>query len=270
MMMIFKGFTPFLLLFMLFSCGSSKGGKNGNLNKLDQNTTWQWQLNGKIDTSYKVKLYDIDLFDTPKKTIEKLHKDGKIVICYFSAGSYEKWRDDALRFPKEALGKKMDGWDERWLDIRNEELKKIMIDRIKLAKEKGCDGVEPDNVDGYTNKTGFKLTYNDQLSYNIFLAKEAHKLGLLIGLKNDLDQIKELVEYFDFALNEQCHEFDECKEYEPFIKKSKPVFNAEYKKRYIDDKKSRERLCKESIRQGIRTLILPLELDNSFRISCDK
>jgi hypothetical protein len=39
-----------------------------------------------------------------------------------------------------------------------------------------------DNVDGFTNATGFPLTPVDQLTYNRFLAMEAHVRGLSIGL----------------------------------------------------------------------------------------
>ena len=31
------------------------------------------------------------------------------------------------------------------------------------AAKKGCHGVDPDNVDGYSNSTGFALSYGDQL-----------------------------------------------------------------------------------------------------------
>ena len=49
----------------------------------------------------------------------------------------------------------------------------IEITNACIAVQKGCDGVDPDNVDGYTNKTGFPLTAKDQLAYNKFLAQEA-------------------------------------------------------------------------------------------------
>ena len=147
-------------------------------------TSWQWQLSGTLDTSLDVDMYDIDLFDTPVATIKDLQSAGSVVICYFSAGSFEPWRPDADTFSERVKGKKMDGWDELWLDISNlEELGPIMIARLELAAEKGCDGVEPDNVDGYTNDTGVNLSAQDQLTYNKFLATEAHKLGLSIGLK---------------------------------------------------------------------------------------
>ena len=35
--------------------------------------------------------------------------------------------------------------------------------------DKGFDGIEPDNIDGFLNNTGFDLTYEDQLAY-IWLA----------------------------------------------------------------------------------------------------
>lgn len=194
------------------------------------NTSWQLQLQGTLNTGYDAEMYDIDLFDNSKATIEALQKRGIKVICYFSAGSYENWRDDKNQFPNEVLGNVLEGWeDERWLDISKIELlAPIMEKRLDLAKEKGCDGVDPDNVDGYQNNNGLSLTYEDQLAYNKWLAEEAHKRGLSIGLKNDLDQIPELVDYFDFALNEQCFYYDECEKLLPFIEKDKAVFGVEY------------------------------------------
>ena len=68
--------------------------------------------------------------------------------------------------------------------------------RLRLCREKGFDAVEPDNIDAYTNDTGFPMTYEDQLRFNRWPASEAHALGLSIGLKVDPDQIHDLV--FDF------------------------------------------------------------------------
>lgn len=192
--------------------------------------TWQWQLQGRLDTSLAVDVYDIDLFDTPASTIAGLQARGIKVICYFSAGSFESWREDADAFPTSVKGKKMDGWDELWLDVRNPALKPIMRARLELAAEKGCDAVEPDNVDAYANASGFPLRSSDQLAYNRFLADEAHRLGLAIGLKNDLDQVVALEPYFDFAVNEQCFEYRECDKLGPFIRANKAVFGAEYER----------------------------------------
>jgi hypothetical protein len=121
------------------------------------NDTWQIILShppviddSSTTTTPNVSIFDIDLFDTPISTIQQLHKLEKKVICYFSAGSYEDWRPDASEFKPEDLGKDLDGWPgEKWLDLNSENVRKIMKERIKMASEKGCDGVDPDNVDGY-------------------------------------------------------------------------------------------------------------------------
>ena len=60
------------------------------------------------------------------------------------------------------------------------------------------------------------------------LAEAAHSLGLAIGLKNDLDQIKDLVSYFDFAVNEECFQYGECDTLKPFVAARKAVFGIEY------------------------------------------
>ena len=82
--------------------------------------SWQWQLSGAIDDSVDVAMYDIDLFDNEAGQISTLHDDGRVVICYFSAGSHEDWRPDADQFPAGAIGAELDGWPgERWLDVRH-------------------------------------------------------------------------------------------------------------------------------------------------------
>ena len=159
-----------------------------------------------INLDFPVDVYDIDMFDTPAETIKTLHDKGKKVICYFSAGSWEDWREDADKFDKSIIGEPLAGWPgEKWLDIRQISLlTDIMSNRLDIAKEKGCDGVDPDNMDGYTQKSGFTISYDEQLAYNRFIASLSHNRSMAVGLKNDLEQIKDLVDDFDFAVNEEC------------------------------------------------------------------
>ena len=123
-------------------------------------------------------MYDIDLFNNDAATVSALHEDGRIVICYMNAGGWENWRSDAAKFPEEIIGKNLDGWEgERWLDIRRlDVLAPIMEDQMIACKNKGFDGIEPDNVDGYLNDTGFDLTATDQLEFNIWLAETFQQL----------------------------------------------------------------------------------------------
>ncbi len=258
-----KYWLNFILFLCLFTVSGCVEKQPNTIYQPKPGDSWQWQLSGNIDTSYNVDMYDIDLFDTPKETIEILHARDIKVICYFSAGSWEKFRSDAKDFPKEVLGKKLKDWpNEKWLDISNYDLfARIMEKRLDLAVEKGCDGVEPDNVDGYQNKNGFGLKYNDQLRYNRWIAAQAHARGLSIGLKNDLDQIEDLVDYFDFAVNEQCFQYSECELLEPFIKKDKAVFGVEYE---LDTRK----FCEKAKKMNYSWLKMRYELEGR-RIACD-
>ena len=227
-------------------------------------TSWQWQLNGlPLDRSFDVDMYDIDLFDTDATVVAALHAEGRKVVCYVNAGGWEEWRPDASLFPDAAVGANLDEWEgEKWLDIRRlDVLAPIMEARLDLCKAKGFDGVEPDNVDGYLNDTGFPLTYEDQLRYNIWWADAAHQRGLSIGLKNDMDQIPDLLPHFDWALNEQCFEYDECETLLPFIEAGKAVFNVEYEL-------EAESFCGRATGFGFSSLRKNLELDAS-RQSCD-
>jgi len=258
-----------LISITILLCSVSSLYAAENWYKPPVSATWQWQLDGVVNEGYNVDLYDIDLFDSPVALIQRLHASGKKVICYFSAGSYEDWRPDAAEFAKQDLGKTLKGWnDERWLDIRSENVRSIMLKRLDLAVKKGCDGVEPDNVDSYRTNTGFSFRQYDQLAFNRFLAKQAHERGLAIGLKNDPDQVRALVSDFDFAVNEQCFAFSECRSFTAFIKQGKPVLNAEYRTSYVNNAEDRAAMCKESLAMQFSTLILPVKLDDSFRISC--
>lgn len=191
--------------------------------------SWQWQLTGRLDTSVRAAVYDVDGFTTTAEQVATLKKAGRKTICYLSTGAWEDFRPDAGAFPKELLGAG-NGWEgERWLDIRKTaELEPLMAARIDMCRTKGFDAVEPDNMDGYRNPSGFPLTAADQLRYNRLIAKLAHDRGLAVGLKNDLDQIPQLVGDFDFAVNEQCAEYRECERLTPFVQAGKAVFHVEY------------------------------------------
>lgn len=195
---------------------------------LPAGTSWYWQLQGSLNLAVNVKVYDIDLYDTSVNTIAALKQAGHTVICYFSAGTYEDWRSDASQFPAASLGSN-NGWPgEKWIDIRNATVRQIIANRMDLAKSKGCDGLEPDNVDGYANKSGFPLTAQDQIGFNTFLADQAHARGMTVALKNATDLVSTLVDKFDFAVVEECFKYNECSAYSPFIQKNKAVLNAEY------------------------------------------
>ena len=150
--------------------------------------TWQWQLTVPVDLSVEADVYDIDGFDNSARVVAELHARGRRAICYIDAGAYEDYRSDASRFPESVLGKPNPLWPgERWLDIRRlDVLGPIMEARLDMCRRKGFDGVELDEIDGWSNDTGFPLTAPDQLRYNRFLAREVRERGMAILLSSHL------------------------------------------------------------------------------------
>jgi hypothetical protein len=183
------------------------------------------------DTSVDVDVYDIDLFDNNATMISALQKEGRRVICYFSAGSYENWRQDKDKFDSSDLGNNLDGWPgEKWINVSSTSIRNIMVSRLDTAQQKGCDGVDPDNVDGYDNDNGLDLTETDAVDYVNFLANETHARNMSIGLKNAGAIIPWVIKNMQWSVNEQCAQYDECDTYAAFIDAGKPVFHIEYPK----------------------------------------
>ncbi|ORX78289.1 hypothetical protein BCR32DRAFT_295136 [Anaeromyces robustus] len=198
-------------------------------------TTWNYILGNDVDvSSEKTQVVDMDI----RKSIDKingLHKLGKKVICYFSGGTIENFRDDYDDFMAvEGLVRNVyDDWpEERWLDYRVEGIKPLIRNRMKIAVNKNCDAIEVDNLDGYQMKEVQKwsnpLKKTDAIKYAKWLAETAHELGLSIGLKNVVGIIDDVSSYYDFAINENCILFDECYRYKNFLKQGKAVFGVTY------------------------------------------
>jgi hypothetical protein len=193
---------------------------------------WQWQIGTQFNTSTDViphvTVYDIDAFDTDASTVAYLHSLGFKVIAYVDFGTWENWRPDASSFSSSVLGKS-NGWaGEKWLDIRSNTVKQLMAARLDMVKQRGFDAVEPDNIDGWENSTGFPLTAQDQLNYNEWIAAQCHQRGLSVGFKNDVEQAATLQPYFDWALNEECYQYSECDALTAFTNANKAVFQVEY------------------------------------------
>lgn len=229
--------------------------------------SWQWMLSS-VPTSAQlaatrgIAVWDVDGFDTSAQRVAEIHARGSGAVCYLSAGSWESWRPDAGAFPAALKGRNLDGWaGERWLDIRQRGvLQPIMASRMRMCKAKGFDAVEPDNVDGYANSTGFRLTGADQLGYNRMIAQTAHLLGLRVALKNDVEQVRALAPYFDFAINEECYAYNECGAYAAFRAAGKAVWIVEYSTRTTA-------FCPKAIAAGFDAMKKRLSLD-AYRVGC--
>lgn len=220
--------------------------------------SWQIQFTGKLDLELQTDMIDLDL-EVDQSTVDYYHDRGTKVVCYISAGSYEDWRADADQFPDEVLGNDYESWaGEKWLDIRRLDLlAPIMEARMDICATKGFDGIEFDNLEIYTNDSGFPLTYQDQIVYARWLAEQAHLRGLAVGQKNAPDQTKDLVDLYDFAIVEDAFYYDWTEEMLPYIHAGKPVFAVEY----TDLAGDLESYCEQSELLGFSTILKHRDLD---------
>ncbi|TID22952.1 Acid phosphatase [Venturia nashicola] len=178
-------------------------------------------------------VFEVDLFDTPTSTIKAMKRTGRKVICYFSAGTSEDWRPDYKDFKSADKGKCLAEWaGERYLDVRSPNVWRVMRNRIRLAKKKGCDAIDPDNVDVATNDNGKNLTQTDAINFIKKIATESHKKRMAFGLKNAQDTLTQVMDMTDFAVNEQCAQEEAgvqgCASYGNFTKLGRPVYHIEY------------------------------------------
>jgi hypothetical protein len=240
------------------------------------NTTWQIVLQSPLSDTTNitpdVSVYDLDLFTNSVETFQALQKHGKKIVCYFSGGSYEPNRPDSNQFQKNDQGKVLDGWpNEKWLNLSSPNVRSIMKKRVELAISKGCDAIDPDNVDGYANKNGLGLKEKDSIDFMHFLSDEAKQYNMSIGLKNALSIIPSVLDTIHFAVNEQCAQYNECDKYSPMINKGLPVFHIEYPNGDRSTPVEAGRLgkyCSETILGPSSTVLKGLSLDG-FVQYCD-
>jgi hypothetical protein len=234
------------LALLALACGGGGGSGGGG------GGTWapssarpialHWQLSGELDPARDLPLlvhrtvFDLDGELTPAATVAALHALGPDVkvACYLDAGAYESYRSDAslyLAHP-EIIGSPDVGWEGGfWLDIRRLDLL-LPILRHRMADwclAKGFDAVEPDETEVHGNASGFPITQDDNDAFNHAVAALAHEVGLSVALKGNNGRAAFLAPDFDWALSEQCWQYEECDGLKAgFADQGKAVFTVDY------------------------------------------
>lgn len=113
--------------------------------------------------------------------------------------------------------------DENWpdekildisTDVNQDEIAALLDASLKSCASEGFQAVEFDNFDSYT-RSGSQLTASDAKKFAGRLVSRAHQLGLAAGQKNaaELLQSGRSEVGFDFAVVEECDQFQECAAY---------------------------------------------------------
>jgi len=195
--------------------------------------SFEWRLDSiglNEVNEYNCKIIDIDAFSASRQLVDAFHARGIKVIAYISVGTIENYRPDIALLPPEIIGNIYPAWpDERFLNIREiEKIKPFITSRFDMIKQKGFDGIEPDNMDGYEEVNGFDLTISDTKLFCEWIIEEAHNRRLSIGQKNTDELVPLLYKKFDWALTEDVFNTNTQNNFSQYISVGKPVFSAEY------------------------------------------
>jgi hypothetical protein len=143
-------------------------------------------------------------------------------ICYVNAfqaqpDERDDWPADLLLRDKKGKVVVDGDWDEALLDIgtpaKRERVAARIDEWIDGCADKGYDAVEPDNFDSFTRSRGL-LSAADATAFIRLLSDHAHSRGLAIGQKNTVELAGQRGRTgLDFAVAEECGEYDECGEY---------------------------------------------------------
>ena len=150
---------------------------------------------------------------------------GQYNVCYVNAFQAQPdatawWQahhpDLLLRDGSGALVIDQD-WDEALLDVstpaKRTQLAGIVGEWIDGCAAAGYQAIEADNLDSH-ERSGGLLTAEHDLAFGKLLVERAHAAGLAMGQKNAAGLVERGRSLgFDFAVAEECGQYDECGAY---------------------------------------------------------
>ena len=193
---------------------------------------WQWQLQGKLDTGVEAARLRRRRLRTPARRraarCTASGRQGDLLPRRRQLGELPARRRP---FPRSVIGDRYEGFpDERWLDIRRFHLfAGAARTRIAMCARKGFDAVEPDNIAGWENKTGFEISPRRPAPLQPLDRPPGPRPRHGGGAEERRPPGRSSWSAsFDFAIVEQCFQYEECGLYRPFVERGKAVFEAEY------------------------------------------
>jgi hypothetical protein len=200
-----------LLVLMAVPAGAATAGTTITLPPTG--TDWDYQLGGSRPVPASVGIVERDRRASPNA--------GTYDICYVN-GFQTQADEKAFWHRHWSLVLKRDGkpvvdsvWGEWLLDLRTADqrsaLAAIMGRWTDRCAKDGYQAVEYDNLDSFNRSHGL-ITTAETKAYASLLVGRAHDAGLAAAQKNRAGWDGTTVG-FDFAIAEQCAQYDECGSY---------------------------------------------------------
>ena len=252
-------------------------------------------------------IWDTDLFQDsntdggiptgPSPVVQAIHAAGHYSICYVEAGAYQRGFPDDRDFHRADYGgigdaaTQMQGYaNEYWFNLtgfahyragHRHSLRGAAVNiayaldkRIGWCKLEGQDAIEPDDLDGYTNRSSggsrpWHMTQADSAGFERWLAYDAHRHGLAIFQKNDGADTAADEPLYQGMIIEECNYYhDPCSgpggDATAYLQAGKPVLNAEY----TSDGETTAKFCGADEQAGIAGALFDVDLDGRVYQPC--
>ncbi|MFJ5214293.1 endo alpha-1,4 polygalactosaminidase [Streptomyces sp. NPDC088354] len=178
---------------------------------------FDYQIGGGYPPAKGVRVVSRDRTDRPAP--------GVYSVCYVNAFQaqpdaapwWQRHHPDLLLRDRHGAPVVDEDWHEVLLDVstaaRRTALAAVVGRWIDDCAERGFQAVEPDNLDSFERSRGL-LTAAQNAAYARLLVTRAHAAGLAVAQKNTAELLpRHTAIGFDFAVAEECGEFDECGDY---------------------------------------------------------
>ena len=220
---------------------------------------------------------------------------GGTVICHVGMGATRLDDPDAVKLPgfKAAPPNRPTaveagsaiGWsttaaddNERFVDYRDPVAAAVLLERVQLAKEIGCDGVLAYRNDlsafgpTATLQHGFsEITSMVETDWIEKVAKAGHDVMISVGGfgGHAAPNVGEIDDDYDWLLAERCGEIGDCDAARPFIEAHRAVFGVDYD--IAEDgttMNSLPTICSKWVNGQVDGVMKKTTLDGSYREVC--
>ncbi|KAF9255404.1 glycoside hydrolase family 114 protein [Marasmius fiardii PR-910] len=212
--------SSILVLFAISLASTNAAVTKRAITPLPVNGKFDYQIGGAYTPSADVQVVTRDRNDSPAQ--------GKYNICYVNAFQTQPDEKAFWMSPgrDHLILRKANGnyfadpnWPGEYLlntttNQNRQEIATIVNGWILGCQQKGFNGIEPDNLDTYSRSNKL-ITLDNNLQLAKLLADYAHSLNLAFGQKNAAEASTKAksVAGFDFAIAEQCQQYNECNSY---------------------------------------------------------
>ena len=226
--------------------------------------------------------------------IAALKAAGTTVICHVGTGAMRLDDPDATKFPgyEAAPPDRPDpidadssiGWSttatdamERFVDFRNTTAASVLLKRVKLAKDIGCDGILAYRNDAslFGSTAAFQNGFTNVLppeetAWIVKVAKAGHDLMISVGGRDThtSNGLTELVDDYDWIVAEQCAEDNNCDLARPFLEAHRAVFGIDYNLTRTGTAQTISTVCTDWVNGQIDGVLKSAALDSSVREVC--